>query len=292
MRFTLLPTPVPEGQEEQMAWHGRLPSFASAPLQGWSSPAAATEPIGIAGGDGGFPAALLAMAGHDLRQPLQIITWAHNVLARTLGNDEQREELARAEDATTQLTAMLGQLVEAVQLHELRLGRPEIVSLGPSLEDLAAEFAEAARLKSVILRVPPTRASVFSHSVLLRGILRNLIRNAIDYTPRGGLVAVVCRRYGAELRIEVRDSGPGIRAETLARLFEAFERADQTRANGLGLGLFIVKRAADLLGHRVEVRSAVGCGSRFTVLAACAPTAAQRPLHGGFTVARTTVPAD
>ncbi len=68
----------------------------------------------------------------------------------------------------------------------------------------------------------------------------------------------------------MRDTGVGIRANALSRIFRAFQRADDSRKDGLGLGLFIVKHAADLLGHRVEVRSAEGRGSCFTILASAA----------------------
>jgi signal transduction histidine kinase len=98
-------------------------------------------------------------------------------------------------------------------------------------------------------------------------MLRNLIRNAIDYTPPGGSVFVTPRRSGSELRIEVRDTGVGIRASALSAIFRAFHRADESRPDGLGLGLFIVKHAADLLGHRVELRSIENHGSCFTVVA-------------------------
>jgi signal transduction histidine kinase len=98
-------------------------------------------------------------------------------------------------------------------------------------------------------------------------MLRNLIRNAIDYTPPGGAVFVTARRCGSELRIEVRDTGAGIPASALPAIFRAFQRVDESRPDGLGLGLFIVKRAADLLGHRVEVRSTEGRGSCFTIVA-------------------------
>jgi signal transduction histidine kinase len=98
-------------------------------------------------------------------------------------------------------------------------------------------------------------------------MLRNLIRNAIDYTPPGGAVFVTSRRCGSELRISVRDTGVGIRATALSMIFNAFQRADDSRTDGLGLGLFIVKHAADLLGHRVDVRSAEGRGSCFTIVA-------------------------
>jgi len=94
--------------------------------------------------------------------------------------------------------------------------------------------------------------------LLLSGILRNLIRNAIDHNSSGGSVFVASRRYGAALRISVRDTGSGIRASVLPTIFSAFHRGDVSRADGLGLGLLIVKRAADLLGRRVEVRSVEG----------------------------------
>jgi signal transduction histidine kinase len=86
---------------------------------------------------------------------------------------------------------------------------------------------------------------------------------------------VLCRRAGPELRIEVHDSGPGIPENMKSRLFEAFARADRTHPEGLGLGLFIVKRAADLLRHRIDVASTPGRASCFAVVtkAAAGPTA-------------------
>jgi signal transduction histidine kinase len=214
-----------------------------------------------------FFAALLAIAGHDLRQPLQVITSAHDVLAR-LVDGERREELAQAEDATAQLASMLGQLVEALQLHELsRDGFHVLVRVRPVLDELAEEFAQSARQKRVTLRVTSARGTALSHPVLLTGMLRNLIRNAIDYTPPGGSVFIASRRFGSELRIEVRDTGVGIRANALSMIFRAFQRVDESRRDGLGLGLFIVKHAADVLGHRVEVGSVEGRGSSFTVVA-------------------------
>jgi signal transduction histidine kinase len=166
---------------------------------------------------------------------------------------------------------MLGQLVEALQLRERSDDDLHVlVPLRPVLEELAAEFAEMARLKGVTFVVAAARGTAISHPVLLTGMLRNLIRNAIDYTPPGGGVFVRSRRCGPELRIEVRDTGVGIRAGALSTIFRAFQRADESRADGLGLGLFIVKHAADLLGHHVEVRSAEGRGSCFTIFATAA----------------------
>jgi two-component system, OmpR family, phosphate regulon sensor histidine kinase PhoR len=223
-----------------------------------------------------FLATLLAMAAHDLRQPLQVITGAHDLLAGLLRGDSLWFVLARAEDATTRLGVMLAELAEALQLHILaRDPRCNLVSLAPLIADLAAEFATAAGAKGIDLCMPRAAGAVFSHRVLLRGMLRNLLRNAIDYTPAGGRVLVLCRRAGAELRIEVHDSGPGIPEDMKARLFEAFVRADRTRPEGMGVGLFIVKCAADLLGHHIDVDSTVGHGCCFAVItkAAAGPTA-------------------
>ncbi len=215
-----------------------------------------------------FLATLLAMAGHDLRQPLQTITSAHDVLGQIVHSDEQREELSQAKDATKRLTNMLGQLVEALELHERSGDRLHcVVPLRTILDDVAAEFAKSAQLKGITLRVTTGRGTALSHPVLLRSMLRNLIRNAIDYTPSGGSVGVGSRRFGSELRIEVRDTGIGIPANALSMIFRAFQRGDKSRTDGLGLGLFIVKHAADVLGHRVQVRSAEGRGSCFMIVA-------------------------
>jgi two-component system phosphate regulon sensor histidine kinase PhoR len=248
---------------------GFLDAVPSALRAGWN-----TRRIGSAASreadqaDNDFSATLLAMAGHDLRQPLQFITSAHDVLAQTLASEEQREQLIRAENATAQLASMLGQVVEALRLRERSGDDLHVaVPLRPVLEDLAAEFAEMARLKGITFLVTATRWVAFSHPVLLTGMLRNLIRNAIDYTPAGGGVFVTTRRCGAELRIAVRDTGVGIRASALSTIFRTFQRAEESQPDGLGLGLFIVKHAANLLGHRVELRSAENHGSCFTVVA-------------------------
>jgi len=253
-------------QMETIGLSSPLPSVLHA---GWAAPE-----VGIAMSQNAHPAnadflaTLLAMAGHDLRQPLQMITSAHDVLRRIVHNDEQREELAQAGAATRRLADMLGQLVEALELHERSGDHLYLPTrLHPILDDLAAEFAKSARSKGIMLRVTSGRGTALSHPVLLSGMLRNLIRNAIDYTPPGGSVFVASRRFGSQLRIAVRDTGVGIPAKALATIFTAFQRADESRTEGLGLGLFIVKHAADLLGHRVEVRSAEGRGSCFTIVA-------------------------
>ena len=215
-----------------------------------------------------FCATLLAIASHDLRQPLQVMIGAVDVLAQILRGPREQAQLARATRAAARLISKLDQLVDALHLHESLSGdRPEPVWLDRILDELALDLDEAARAKEIDLRVATTRACVLSHPVLLSGMIRNLIRNAIDYTPRGGRVLAACRRRGTAVHIEVRDNGVGIPGDQLGQVFTAFHRVDATRSEGLGLGLFIVKHGADFLGHRLEVRSAVGRGSCFAIVA-------------------------
>ena len=97
---------------------------------------------------------------------------------------------------------------------------------------MVAEFGDPAHRKGVTLRVTTARGTALSPPVILTSILRNPVRNAIDYTPRGGRVFVASHRRGPELRIEVRDTGAGIHPSALATIFDAFQRADKSGADG------------------------------------------------------------
>jgi len=215
-----------------------------------------------------FHGVLLAMAGHDLRQPLQTIMTAYEWLGRRLGSSSEQEYLRRGSFAIMRLSEQLDLLIEALRLHEHSTNTQAApVALAPIFARLCYDHEDLANRKGLTLRAYPTRFAVMSDAVLLEGILRNLIRNALKYTGPGGRVLVGCRRRGALLSIEVHDTGIGIPPDKLSKVFEAFHRLDSTRADGLGLGLFVVRRAVDLLGHSIEVRSDVGRGSSFAILA-------------------------
>jgi signal transduction histidine kinase len=218
-----------------------------------------------------FQAALLGMAGHDLRQPLQVIQSAYEWLGRRVADTSGRERLQRGERAIARLTEQLDTLVDALRLSECT-GRMEVspVALSPLFWRIAGENESDARKCGISLRVHYTRGVVASNPALLEGILRNLVRNAVKFTQAGGAILVGCRRVKGNIRIDVCDTGVGIAPDYLTRIFDAFQRIDSTHAGGLGIGLFVVRRAAQLLGHHVEVRSAPGRGSRFSVFARAA----------------------
>jgi signal transduction histidine kinase len=228
-----------------------------------------------------FHAVLLAMAGHDLRQPLQVMLNSYDWLSRRLGTASEREYLRRGELAIAQLSKQLDLLVDALRLHQQATTiEPVPVLLNPLLSRIGRDHEEVANRKGLALRVHSTGVAVMSDPILLEVMLRNLVRNAVKYTGLGGHVLVGCRRRGPRVCLEVHDTGIGIPTDKLSRIFEAFHRLDSQQADGLGLGLFVVRRAVDLLGHSLEVRSAVGRGSCFSIVVdALAAIGAQRQRH-------------
>ena len=216
-----------------------------------------------------FQAALLAMAGHDLRQPLQIIQSSHELLGIGVRTKSEQNLLQRGQHAIDRLIGQFDQLLGAARLYEhSKEAKLSPVALEPLFRQAYHENEESALQKGIDIRVCPTGASVMSNAVLLNGILRNLVSNAIKYTEPKGRILIGCRRSGQNVRIDVCDTGIGISSEQLSRIFEAFTRLDSTRCDGLGVGLFIVRRAIEVLGHRIDVSSVASRGSRFSIFAA------------------------
>ena len=141
------------------------------------------------------------------------------------------------------------------------------LNLGDLLQDLAAEFTVLATEKGIHFHFVPCVHWVQSDPQLLRRILQNFLSNAIHYTKRGRLI-LGCRHTKYGLRIEVWDTGPGIAPDAMNLIFQEFERLSPgvtSTDKGLGLGLTIAKRTADLLNHNIGVKSEPGQGSTFSV---------------------------
>jgi two-component system phosphate regulon sensor histidine kinase PhoR len=215
-----------------------------------------------------FHAVLLAMAGHDLRDHLQIILSTFGWLSARTADDIDGKRIARGQHAVMQIAEQLHQLVTALHIHQkssqLGLVPVRLSSLFAAVQRDVSEFASE---KGVQLRVVQTQAVVASEPVLLGSIMSNLARNAVKFTEEGGQVLLGCRRHGSRIRIEVHDTGVGMAPKQLENIFEAFHRLEPARSDGLGLGLFVVNRASELLRHEIEVCSTVGRGSCFTLVA-------------------------
>jgi two-component system phosphate regulon sensor histidine kinase PhoR len=213
-----------------------------------------------------FQAALIGLMGHDLRQPLQIIRGTYELLRSGLDEMPQRGWLDRGEKALERLTEQLNCVVQAFYLAE-QSNVLEIapVPLRPLFLRLQHENETTAQKGGIVLRTRAADVAVLSNPLLLECVLRNLLTNAVKCTEPGGRILVSCRRKQAELRIDVCDTGIGIPEDQLPLIFDAFSHRFSRRGDGLGIGLSIVRRALSVLGHRIEVKSVVGKGSRFSV---------------------------
>ncbi|MGH8819086.1 MAG: ATP-binding response regulator [Achromobacter pestifer] len=210
----------------------------------------------------------LAAASHDLRQPVHAV----NLFLGLLTNESLSRHGRYLVDNIASAISAMGHLFDALlNLSRLDAGviepRWQGFRIDPLLDQLRTEYAPQAREKGMSLRVRACSASVFSDPVLLERILRNLISNAIMHTA-GGRVLVGCRRSAGQLRIEVWDNGPGIPTPEQERIFWEFHQLgnpERDRSKGLGLGLAIVRRTAQLLGHALALRSVEGLGTVFMV---------------------------
>ena len=209
----------------------------------------------------------LAVASHDLRQPVQAAVNYLYVLRRQLGSEgrEVAEKLQRALDTHCE------QLDRLLDVSKLDAGRvrpePTQIPLEQVFQRLGNELGPAAEAKGLELRIVPSSLSVTTDPLLLNQILVNLLSNAIRFTEQGRIV-LGCRRSGAEVRIQVIDTGVGIPEDQLEHVFAEFYQVETTtpaRRRGLGLGLSIVARLSELLDHPVTVRSELGRGSTFEV---------------------------
>jgi Na+/proline symporter/signal transduction histidine kinase/CheY-like chemotaxis protein len=209
----------------------------------------------------------LAAASHDILQPLNAARlYVTSLVERQAGGDDARL-VGNIDDSLESIEEILGALLDISRLDAGAM--PATISrfnVGDLMRTLDIEFAPVAREKNLDLRFVNCNAAIASDRALLRRLLQNLISNAIKYTP-GGKVLVGCRRRGANLAIDVYDTGLGIPKTKRTEIFKEFHRLDQGAkvARGLGLGLSIVERIARVLEHKLTLDEVASGGSHFSV---------------------------
>lgn len=221
-------------------------------------------------------ARLMAVAGHDLKQPIQVAMLS---IALAIGEDvpaAAAKRLRIALDAMKRLGSELDDIARLSQRDAALRPCPGAVDLDEVLAEVEGDWRVYADACGTELEIRPSFAHVETDPAMLKTILRNLVGNAIRYGGPRGHVLITCRRQGDRLSIDVQDSGDGIPVAYLSRIFDAFERCGMSRGDdGLGLGLTIVRQTAELLRHPISVRSVENEGSTFSVelplLGACFP---------------------
>lgn len=213
----------------------------------------------------------LAAASHDLRQPLQTISLLQGFLRRSLPDAKSQAVIDKLEASADSMSDILNSMLELQQL-ESGVVTPNLEDfvVGDFLERICAELRLHAEMKGLDLRHVRSGVVIRSDPKLLEQIIRNLLSNAIKYTQRGKIL-IGCRHTGQTLRIEVLDTGIGIARDQIKAIFEEFRQINnptRDRSKGLGLGLSITQRLANLLDHPIDIHSILHKG---TVLSVAVP---------------------
>ncbi len=214
---------------------------------------------------------LVANVSHELRTPLTaLLSLADALEDPALPGERRSHFLGRLKAQASRMQALLEDLLTLSRLEgDGTPVRPEPVDLAALAADLTAALEKPAEAANVRLRaeVPPG-LTLRADPLLLESVLKNLMDNAVRYNRPGGEVLLRAKTQGDRVEIAVSDTGEGIPARHLPRIFERFYRVDAHRSRekgGTGLGLAIVKHAVQRLGGEVSVESTVGEGTTFTV---------------------------
>ncbi|WP_437571196.1 sensor histidine kinase [Sorangium sp. So ce542] len=213
---------------------------------------------------------LVAVVSHDLKSPLATIVMNTSLLRRKLPSSDEAADLRRPVERIQKSADRMNRLIrDLLDLARLEGGHISVqpvphdvaVLLGDALELLREEAAEKSLRLELGVELGVERALCDRERILQ--VIANLVGNAIKFTPAGGEVAVRAEPWGREVRVSVRDTGPGIPEDQRARIFERYWQAKETAHKGTGLGLSIAKALVEVHGGRIWVESKVGEGSTF-----------------------------
>lgn len=211
----------------------------------------------------------LAVASHDLRQPIHALGLYVAELRRKISGEEEQRLVGQVERSVDAIAQLINSLLDIAKLDAgAVMPNRQSCEISGILDRVSANFQVLANARHIRLVMHPLRGSVVSDPLMLERILMNLVSNALKYTPPYGTVMVACRRRGAEMAIEVRDNGIGIDQASQSGIFCEYVQLNAPEMDaqkGLGLGLSIVDRLAKLLDHKITLRSAPGMGSTFAL---------------------------
>jgi len=212
----------------------------------------------------------LSRMSHELRTPLNAVLGFGQLLETEDLTDEQRDSVSHILKGGRHLLGLIDEVLDISRIETGNLAlSPEPVQVGEVVADalaLMGPLAQEGRIRIVSELGAAGYSHVRADRRRLKQVLLNLLSNAIKYNREGGSVTVTCNPDGdAWFTITVADTGPGIRAEDLERLFVAFDRlgAEQTDVQGTGVGLALSRRLMEAMGGAIEVESSLGQGSRF-----------------------------
>jgi signal transduction histidine kinase len=219
----------------------------------------------------------LATMSHEIRTPINAVLGFCQVLElEDLSEERRREYLQRAQRAARQLASLVDDVLDLSKIQSGVMAiDPSPTPVRPAIDAVCIMLSESTRRKALAVTVDVEQDTVVhADPQLLQQILLNLMSNAVKFTPDGGRIAIGARvrcdnGTAPAVHVNVEDSGIGVPADQLERIFEPFVQADSSYTRefgGTGLGLAISRRLARLMGGDVVAASSEGAGSRFTLL--------------------------
>ena len=214
----------------------------------------------------------LSTLAHELRNPINAITNAAVVLRRAQDPDHEAKAVEIVERQSATIARLIDDLLDATRIDVGRLRlNIETVNLQDAIASAVGLQSPAIQAKGQVIRavVPEVPIVLEADPVRLEQILRNVLDNAIKYTPSSGHIWVTATVEAAKAVIRIQDDGDGMSAATLPRIFELFTRGEKaldSASEGLGIGLAVVKNLVQLHGGIIEVQSGgPGRGTEFTL---------------------------
>jgi PAS domain S-box-containing protein len=218
---------------------------------------------------------LLAIVSHDLRNPLSSILMSVGILDRTASDEKVHKYAETISRSAHRMERLIGDLLDfaRVQTGTLTI-EPHLNEAASLLHDSVDVFKPLADKKRLRLATEvPEGLFVSCDRDRVQQVLSNLVGNAIKFTPAEGNVSIRAKRNDGEARFDVTDTGPGIEAEDLPRIWERFWQAKIPGDGGLGLGLSIAKALVEAHGGRIWAESKIGAGTTFSFTLPLAPPA-------------------
>jgi len=212
----------------------------------------------------------IGLVSHELRSPLTVITGAVNTAlteAERLSPEETHQLLNDAALEAESLSHMLGNLLELSRIQADRLFlHAEATNTKKVIQGIVERIKRQSSSRQFVVDLPKKLPSVYADELRLERILYNLIENAIKYSPQGGEIRISARPEEEHLVIGVSDQGSGISPSDRSKLFEPFQRLEESRSGGIGgvgLGLLVCRRLVEAHGGQIWVESEFGKGSTF-----------------------------
>jgi signal transduction histidine kinase/CheY-like chemotaxis protein len=229
----------------------------------------------------------LSRMSHELRTPMNAVLGFAQLLEMEGIDERQREHIHQILRSGRHLLELIDEVLDIARIEAGRMSiSPEPVELAGAVDEVLTMMRPVAAQRDIAIEVDEHSCPRYARAdrQRLRQVLLNLVSNGVKYNRQGGEVRIGCQEGGeGRVRVSVSDTGPGIAAEQLERLFTPFDRlgADDAEVTGTGLGLALSKNLAELMGGQLLVDSQPGSGSTFTLeLDRAEPQAAEVPGTG------------